>query len=132
MVFFGAEGVANLARCNIYSSRFGWQLHQGADLLCLGGKPVLCYYVGFARMSNILESVPLPNTSSYVKDVTFLPFRHEHERFLSSVCYLAGVPSQFKGYDNGMKVQTRASPKYNDAGPSSRGTSSFTFSAFFT
>ncbi len=104
----GAFGVANLARCNIYSAHFNWRSVYGSDILHVGDLPVLCYVVGFAKSSSILEPTAVGNSGYHLKDVTMHPLSHEWERSLAALCVLAGVDiGQVRCWNDGMKVQTR-------------------------
>lgn len=116
--------MANLARCNIYSSHFNWRSVHGTNVLHVGDLPVLCYMVGFAKSSSILKPTMVGNTGNHVKDVSFHPLSaHEWERNLSALAYLADVDSiQVRCWGDALKIQTRIRAADGpSAGPSNQG-----------
>lgn len=108
ITFRGASGVANLSRCNIYSSVFNWRIVQGTEILHVRDQPVLCYMVGFAKTSNILEPIPLGSTGKHIKEVTFQPSVHELPRCLAALAYLTNKDDMsLRCWDGAVKVTTR-------------------------
>ncbi len=70
---------------------FQLEIHLWYGSVARGDLPVLCYMVGFAKSSNILEPVLVGTTGNHIKDVTLLPFAHEFERNVAAAAFLASA-----------------------------------------
>ncbi len=89
----------------------------GTEVLHAGDLPVLCYMVGFAKSSNILEPVLVGTTGNHIKDVTLLPFAHEFERNVAAAAFLASADCiNVRAWEDGVKIQTRWRPVDTPAG----------------